>query len=93
MTTLTERHLQGLVAPRLDVDPDRVPLDEPFMAAIGLDSFDAMEVVLDIEAAYERVDLSDPEARDLATLREVAAYIDRRMARVSPEGSALPRRS
>lgn len=66
----------AIVAARLLVPPEQVPLDAPIMDGLGLDSFDAMGVVLDIEAAYEDVTLGDPAARELATLREVAAYID-----------------
>ena len=77
MNTATEQRVMAIVATKLDVAPERVPLDQPIMDGLGLDSFDAMEVVLDIEEAYEHVTLTEPEARDLTTLREVADYIDR----------------
>lgn len=77
MTTVTEQQVMAIVARRLQVPPEKVPLDEPIMDGLGLDSFDAMEVVLEIEEAYEHITLTDASARDLTTLREVAEHIDR----------------
>lgn len=76
MTTPTEQRVMAIVARKLGVAPEQVPLDQPVMDGLGLDSFDAMDVILDIEDAYEHVTLSEADARDLTTLREVADYID-----------------
>ncbi len=75
-TTPTERKLQELVAVKLEIEPDQVPLDQALLGDLGLDSFDLMAVVLEIEEAFAPVTVSDKSAEELKTLREVAAYID-----------------
>ena len=77
MSVPTEERVVSIVAARLQVPPAQVPLDEPIIGGLGLDSFEAMEVVLDIEAAYGHVSLTEADARELTTLRQVIDYIDR----------------
>jgi acyl carrier protein len=81
--TSTELKLQALVAERLKVDPANVPLDRSLMDDLGLDSFDVMEVVLEIETVFPPATLSDERAQGLKTLREVAAYIDEQLNTVT----------
>lgn len=76
MTTETERRLQVLVAEKLNVAADSVSLDAKLLEELGLDSFDLVGVVLEIEELFPGVELSDKSAEALSTLREVAAYID-----------------
>lgn len=84
--TPTERKLQALVAEKLKVDPERVPLDRSLMDDLGLDSFDVMGVVLEIESLFAPASLSDADAAQLKTLREVAAHIDRQLQGGQGEG-------
>ena len=81
--TPTEHKLQTLVAQRLKIAPANVPLDRSLMDDLGLDSFDVMDVVLEIETAFPPVTLSDEKAQALRTLREVAAYIDAQLNKVT----------
>jgi acyl carrier protein len=80
MPTPTELKLQRLVAARLKVEPERVPLDQSLTDDLGLDSFDVMGVILEIEEAFSPATLSDEAAQELKTLRQVAAYLDRQLA-------------
>lgn len=77
--TPTERRLQSLVAEKLKVDPERVPLDQSLLDDLGLDSFDLMSVILEIERTFAPATVSDAAAEQLKTLREVAAHIDRQL--------------
>ena len=79
--TSTERRLQAIVAPKLDIDPDQVPLDQSLLDDLGLDSFTIMSVILEIEEAFAPVTLSDTPLEELLTLRDVAAYIDGELGR------------
>lgn len=74
--TPTERRLQEIAAERLEVRPEQIDLDLNLMDGLGLDSFDLMSIVLEIEEAFAPVELSDKSVEELSTLREVAAYID-----------------
>ena len=74
--TPTELKLQTIVAAKLQIEPAQVPLDQTLTADLGLDSFDLMEVILEIEQAFPPLSLAEDTAQNLKTLREVAAYID-----------------
>ena len=79
-TTPTEQKLQSIVAAKLQVAPEQVPLDASLMDDLSLDSFDLMAVILEIEEDFAPVTVSDKSAEELRTLREVAAYIDRELS-------------
>ena len=81
--TPTERRLQALAAAKLKIDPAQVPLDQSFLDDLGLDSFDVMAIIVEIEQAFPSVSLSDDAAQGLKTLREVGEYIDRKIANSS----------
>ncbi len=81
-TTPTERELQAIIATKLQVEPGQVPLDQSLLEDLGLDSFDVVTVMLEIEQRFPPVTLSDKSAEKLRTLREVAAYIDHEVKRV-----------
>lgn len=78
--THTEQKLQAIAASRLQVTPEEVPLDQSLLDDLGLDSFDVVAVILEIEQAFAPVSLADKSAQELRTLREVAAYVDRQLA-------------
>ncbi len=77
--TSTERKLQAIVAPKLRVSPEQVPLDKSLIEDLNLDSFDLMTAILEIEEAFAPVTISDKSAEELLTLRDLAAYIDREL--------------
>jgi len=74
--TPTESKLQQIVAAKLKVKPEQVPLDKSFIEDIGLDSFDLMSIIIEIEEVFPHISLAADEAQALKTLKEVAAYID-----------------
>ncbi len=81
MTTPTEQKLQAIVAPRLKLLPEQVALDQSLVEDLSLDSFDVMEVILEIEETFAPVSIADKSAGELMTLREVAHYIDSELSR------------
>ena len=78
--TPTELKLQSIVADKLKIDSSKVPLDQSITDDLGLDSFDIMAVILEIEQTFPPVTLSDETAQNLKTLRDVATYIDEQLA-------------
>jgi len=81
MTTPTEQKLQAIVAPRLKLLPEQVPLDQSLVEDLSLDSFDIMEVILEIEETFAPVSIADKSAEELMTLRDVAHHIDSELGR------------
>lgn len=77
--TDTERQVRAIVARKLDMDTDQVPLGESLLEGLGLDSFSIMTLVLEIEESFPSVNLSDQAILELPTLRDLAAYIDREL--------------
>ncbi len=80
--TPTEQKLQSIVAAKLQVTPDQVPLDASLMDDLSLDSFDLMAVILEIEEDFAPITISDKSAEELRTLREVADYIDHQLNQI-----------
>ena len=78
--TPTESKLQEIVAAKLKMKPEQVPLDKSFIEDIGLDSFDLMTIMIEIEEMFPPISLAAEEAQTLKTLKEVAAYIDRQIS-------------
>jgi acyl carrier protein len=81
MSTPTEQKLQAIVAPRLKLLPEQVPLDQSLVEDLSLDSFDIMEVILEIEETFSPVSIADKSAEELMTLRDVAHHIDSELGR------------
>jgi acyl carrier protein len=79
--TPTEQKLQAIVAPKLRIPPEQVPLDKSLLEDLNLDSFDIMTVILEIEEVFAPVTVADKSAEEILTLREVAGYIDRELGR------------
>jgi acyl carrier protein len=89
--TYIEQKLQAIVAPKLRVAPEQVPLDKSLLEDLNLDSFDLMTVILEIEEAFTPVTISDKSAGELLTLRELAAYIDKEVS-LAPTPQRAPTR-
>lgn len=81
MSTPTEQKLQAIVAPKLKLLPEQVPLDQSLVEDLSLDSFDIMEVILEIEETFAPVSIAGKSAEELMTLHDVAHYIDSELGR------------
>jgi len=77
--TDTEGQVRAIVARKLNMDPDQIPLGESLLEGLGLDSFSIMTLVLEIEEAFPSINLSDEAILELPTLSDLAAFIDREL--------------
>ena len=73
----TERRIQEILAPRLQVHPEHVPVDLALLDELGLESFEVVEAVLEIERIFAPATIADHSGDELRTIREVAACVDR----------------
>ncbi|MBX3468065.1 MAG: acyl carrier protein [Planctomycetes bacterium] len=70
--------LADLVARKTRVDASRV-VPGARLIDFGLDSVKAMELVVELEQAFDLA-IDDQELADMETLGDIAAYIERRLA-------------
>ena len=81
-------HLKNLIIATLKLDgvrPEDIPDDEPLIGSprFGLDSVDALEIVLAIEKEFNvKIGSSEESRRALATVNTLAAYL-----RAAPPGA------
>jgi acyl carrier protein len=81
--------LKKLIVATLNLDglaPDRIADDEPlFGAGLGLDSVDALELVVALEKAYGISIASHEVDRSVfGSLANLAAFVERRLAEARP---------
>ncbi|HUP47180.1 MAG TPA: phosphopantetheine-binding protein [Thermoanaerobaculia bacterium] len=90
MTNDLRRKLKELLIERLkfeDMTPDDLPDDEPlFAGGLGLDSIDALEIVVMLETEFGIKVKNEASARDsFRSVASLAAYIEQKLAREQTE--------
>lgn len=90
MTDL-KRKLKELLIERLkleDMTPDDIPDDEPlFAGGLGLDSIDALEIVVMVESEFGVSIKNEGSAREhFRSISSLADYIQSRLAEASTQG-------
>jgi acyl carrier protein len=71
-----EEFLRSLIADRLKVAADSVPLDASIVEELGLESIEVMQFLLEIEERYPDFSFTDPKVSDLQTLRDLAQHLE-----------------
>lgn len=65
----------GLVAERMDVEPDQITDQTHFVNDLQSDSLDMAELVIDLEEAFD-LTISDEEAQKIETVGEAIKHIE-----------------
>ena len=89
MTTDLRRKLKELLIERLkfeDMTPDDIPDDEPlFGGGLGLDSIDALEIVVMLESEFGIKVKNEGSARDsFKSIATLADFVESRSAAAEP---------
>ena len=89
MTKDLRRKLKELLIERLkfeDMTPDDIPDDEPlFGGGLGLDSIDALEIVVMLETEFGIKVKNETSARDsFKSISTLANYVESRLAQEQP---------
>jgi len=89
MTTDLRRKLKELLIERLkfeDMTPDDIPDDEPlFGGGLGLDSIDALEIVVMLESEFGIKVKNETSARDsFRSINSLANYVSSKLAQEQP---------
>lgn len=66
--------LVGIITEQLGISADRVKMDSHFWDDLGMDSLDAVELVMAMEEDYE-IAIEDEEAEKWKTVRDVHEYM------------------
>ena len=87
MATDLRRKLKELLIERLkfeDMTPDDIPDDEPlFAGGLGLDSIDALEIVVMLESEFGIKVKNESSARDhFKSVATLAEYVEQKLAAV-----------
>jgi acyl carrier protein len=90
MTTDLRRKLKELLIERLkfeDMGPDDIPDDEPlFGGGLGLDSIDALEIVVMLESEFGINVKNEKSARDsFRSINTLASYVEQKLAQEQPQ--------
>ena len=90
MTTDLRRKLKELLIERLkfeDMTPDDIPDDEPlFAGGLGLDSIDALEIVVMLESEFGIKVKNETSARDsFRSIATLADYVGGKLAQEQPQ--------
>lgn len=85
MTTDLKRKLKELLIERLkfeDMTPEDIPDDEPlFAGGLGLDSIDALEIVVMLESEFGIKVKNESSARDsFKSISALAAFVEQKLA-------------
>ena len=90
MTTDLKRKLKELLIERLkfeDMSPEDIPDDEPlFGGGLGLDSIDALEIVVMLESEFGIKVKNETSARDsFKSISTLANYVESKLGQEQPQ--------
>jgi acyl carrier protein len=72
----TEEQLRSMIAAKLKIPPEDVPMDVPIVAELGLDSIEVIKFLLEVEERFPPFSFADTSQSDLKTLRELARRLE-----------------
>ncbi|MBO4860041.1 MAG: acyl carrier protein [Clostridia bacterium] len=72
---MTKEEIIELIAKKLRIDVDSIEDDSNLVNDLGADSIDLVEMLMEIESALD-ITVSDEEAAELKTVRDVVDFIE-----------------
>jgi acyl carrier protein len=68
-----------ITSDKLNVDVEKISMDSNFVNDLGADSLDLVELIMDLEAAFE-CDISEKDAASITTIRQAVEYISNKIS-------------
>ena len=75
----TAKRIIEIVADKMDKPKDSLTLDMAFIADLGCDSLDTVEIMMDIEQEFE-VTIPEEDAEKVETIGDAIRYVEERQA-------------
>ena len=69
------KRVKSVIVEQLDIDKDLVTDDSTFKE-LGVDSLDAVEIVLKLEEEFE-IEIPDEDAKEITSVKAAVEYIER----------------
>ncbi|MGL9687582.1 MAG: acyl carrier protein [Candidatus Phytoplasma sp. TWB_XP] len=66
--------IKDLIATQLSLDASTITLDTRFKEDLGLDSLDALELVMEVEKTFQ-INISDATLQNFKTVQDIVFYI------------------
>ncbi|GAK73567.1 MAG: acyl carrier protein [Candidatus Phytoplasma asteris] len=66
--------IKALIATQLSLDASTITLDTCFKEDLGLDSLDALELVMEVEKTFQ-INISDATLQNFKTVQDIVFYI------------------
>ncbi len=66
--------IKTLIATELSLDASKITLDTRFKEDLGLDSLDALELVMEVEKIFQ-INISDATLQNFKTVQDIVFYI------------------
>ena len=72
-----EPRVREIIAEQLGINEEEIQTDSSFMADLGADSLDVVELVMALEEEFE-IEIPDEDAEKLATVQKLVQYLEGR---------------
>lgn len=70
--------LKTVIIDRLGVSESEITMEASFKEDLGADSLDVVELVMELEDAFE-IEISDDDAEKLQTVKDVVEYVENQL--------------
>jgi len=68
--------IKAIICDQLMVDPEEVTDESSFVADLGADSLDTVELIMEFEDEFG-IEISDEQAEQISTVGEAVAYLEK----------------
>ena len=67
--------LYAIISDHFAVDADTISPDTEFVSDLGADSLDVVELILDVETAFDLPEIQEDDIKEILTIENLADYI------------------